>query len=189
MGAFRLSLSKQRKGQTSHNLLGGQFLVPIPPPLIPEITGSSTQGAVTDFYQAVQRPRSHDVMHTEVKVQTRRLHLKRVKRIRSVRSLGTNRVTLSDLFAGFAASHPASCGGTGGRSRFANRAADAVGGLGWRLKRRERRLRLAISFAQTEKPNGLKNKQANKRHLRNCKVVILKHRMQKCNRLWMLQLR
>lgn len=113
LGAFCLSPSKQRKGQTSHNLLGGQLLVPIPPPLIPEITGSSTQGAVTDFYQPVQRPRSDDVLHTEVKVQTRRLHLKRVKRIRSVRSLGTNRVTLSDLFAGFAASHPASCGGTG----------------------------------------------------------------------------
>lgn len=173
MGAFCLSPSKQRKGQTSHNLLGGQLLVPIPPPLIPEITGSSTQGAVTDFYQPVQRPRSD----AEVKVQTRRLHLNRVKRIRSVRSLGTNCLTLSDLFAGFAASHPASCGGTGGRSRFATRAADVVGGFGWRLKRRERRLR--ISFAQTEKPNGLKNKQANKKHLRNCKAVILKHRMQK----------
>lgn len=115
MLSISLSPSKQRKGQTSRNLLGGQLLVPIPPPLIPEITGSSTQGAVTDFYQPVQRPRSDDVMHTEVKVQTRRLHLKRVKGIRSVRSLGTNRVTLSDLFAGFAASHPASCWGTGGR--------------------------------------------------------------------------
>lgn len=124
MLSISLSPSKQRKGQTSHNLLGGQLLVPIPPPLIPEITGSSTQGAVTDFYQPVQRPQSNDVMHTEVKVQTRRLHLKRIKRICSVRSLGTNRVTLSDLFAGFAASHPASCGGTGGKVQVCNQGSE-----------------------------------------------------------------
>lgn len=169
MLSISLSPSKQRKGQTSYNLLGGQLLVPIPPPLIPEITGSSTQGAVTDFYQPVQRPRSDDVMHTEVKVQTRRLHLKRVKGIRSVRSLGTNRVTLSDLFAGFAASHPASCWGTGGRSRFATRAANVVGGFGWRLRETREAAQARDQFCSNRKAiKKQTTKQKTSQELQSC---------------------
>lgn len=120
-----LSPSKRRRGQTSPNLLGGQLLVPISSPLIPEIMGSSTQGAVTDFYQPVWRAWSGDVMHTEVKVQTRRLHLKHVKRIHSVISLDMNCVTLSDLSAGLAASYPVPRGG--GDLRLVTRAVNIDG--------------------------------------------------------------
>lgn len=104
-----LSARKWWGGQTSHNLLGEQLQVPISSPLILETMSSSTQGTVTDFYQPVRRAWSDGVTHTQVKVQTRRLHLKHAKRIHSVIYLDMNCVTLSDLYAGFAASHPASC--------------------------------------------------------------------------------
>lgn len=106
-----LSPRKWWRGQTSHNLLGGQLLVPISSPLILETMSSSTQGTVTDFHQPVRRAWSDGVTHTEVKAQTRRLHLKHAKHIYSVIYPNTNCVTLSNLYAGFAASDPTACGG------------------------------------------------------------------------------